>query len=237
MKKFNWYFLAVLFTGCTTQQLNQTVGTVLGSTSETPTNYEVGQGLKEALIKGISEGADQASAIDGYFRNPRIKIPFPPEIQKAENTLRDIGLGSQVDRFVESMNRGAEKAALEAKPIFINAIKQLTIDDVWGILKGDQLAATQYLQRTTSDQLAAKFQPIIHNSLESVSATKYYSDLASAYNKVPFVTKIDTDLDQYVTDQAIEGLFYLIGQEEIKIRKNPAERTTALLKKEFSQQD
>jgi len=135
------------------------------------TDGEVISGLKEALVKGISTGSDKASRLDGYFKNPKIKLPFPPDVKKVETKLRQIGLGNEVDKFVLSLNRGAERAAKEAKPIFVSAIKSMTINDAWGILKGEKDAATQYLNRTTSPQLRSKFQPIIKSALDEVNAT------------------------------------------------------------------
>lgn len=223
-----------LLLGCTSAQINQTINDAnkaLGGNQLT--SAEVAEGLKEALIKGISTGSDQASKLDGYFKNPQIKIPFPPEVKKVEDKLRQIGLGNEVDKFVMTLNRGAEDAAKEAKPIFITAIKSMTIQDAWGILRGDKDAATQYLMHTTSPQLKEKFAPVIENSLNKVNATKYYGDIVNTYNKVPFVEKVNPDLNEYATKKAIEGLFSLIAIEEGKIRDNPAERTTELLKKVF----
>jgi len=174
---------------------------------------EVISGLKAALEKGISKGSDQASAEDGYFKNTKIKIPFPPDVKNVETKLRQIGMSKQVDRFILSLNRGAEKAAKESKPIFVSAIKSMTVQDAWGILKGEDDAATQYLNKTTSPQLKAKFQPIIKKSLDEVNATKYYADLINAYNKIPFVKKVNPSLDEYATDKAIYGLFVLIAEE------------------------
>lgn len=226
----------IMLVGCTQQQFSQAVGDILGSSENALTTQEVVGGLKEALVKGISTGSDKASIIDGYFLNPKIKIPFPPEAQKMENTLRDIGLGNEVDKFIKTLNRGAENAAKEAKPIFVTAIRSMTIEDAWGILKGDENAATKYLQRTTSGQLKDKFQPIIHNALQQVNATKYYGELANKYNKIPLVKKVNADLDAYATDKAIQGLFTLIAEEEANIRKNPLARTSELLKKVFKGQ-
>ncbi|MDA0197046.1 MAG: DUF4197 domain-containing protein [Bacteroidetes bacterium] len=197
------------------------------------TKEEVASGLKEALEKGTNKGTDQASKADGYFKNPTIKILFPPDAQKVETKLRQVGMGKDVDRFILSLNRAAEKAAIEAKPIFISAIKSMTIQDAFGILKGDNDAATQYLNRTTSDQLYSKFKPIIRIALDAVDATKYYGDLISAYNKIPFVDKMNPDLDDYATNKSIDGLFTLIAMEEANIRQNPGARTTDLLKKVF----
>ncbi len=225
---------------CTTAQINQTIGEVNksmgGSATPQLTTAEVGEGLKEALVKGISTGSDLVSQVDGYFKNPEIKIPFPPEVKKVEDKLRQIGLGSEVDKFVLTLNRGAEDAAKEAKPIFITAIRSMTIQDAWNILKGEDNAATEYLKRTTTSQLKEKFRPVIQNSLNKVNATKYYSDLVTRYNQIPFVEKVNPDLNEYATDKAMEGLFLMIAKEEKNIRDNPVARTTDLLKKVFSQQ-
>jgi hypothetical protein len=144
-----------------------------------------------------------------------------------------MGFGSKVDEFVMTLNRGAEDAAKEAKPIFINAIKQMTIDDAFGILKGQPDAATQFLKRTTTGQLKEKFKPVIQNSLNKVSATKYYGDLVNTYNKIPLVEKVNPNLDDYATDLAIQGLFTMVAKEEKNIRENPVARTTDLLKRVF----
>lgn len=195
---------------------------------------EIGMGLKEALSVGINLGADKASALDGYLMNPKIKIPFPPEVQKVETTLRNIGLGSEVDKFVIALNRGAEQAAQQAKPIFIAAIKQLTIKDALSILRGDKDAATQFLKRTTSTNLIAAFEPILSKSLDQTEATRYYSDIATTYNKVPFVSKINPDLKGYATQKAIDGLFIMVAEEELKIRENPLARTSEILRRVFA---
>jgi hypothetical protein len=231
--------LVFILGACTSAQINQTIGDVnktLGGGSGSLTAAEVAEGLKEALIKGISTGSDIVSQADGYFKNPEIKIPFPPDVQKVEDRLRQIGLGNQVDRFILTLNRGAEDAAKEAKPIFITAIKSMTIQDAWNILKGQDDAATQYLKRTTSAQLKDKFKPVIQNSLSKVNATKYYSEIVTRYNQIPTVQKVNPDLDDYATDRAIEGLFLMIAKEEKNIRDNPVARTTELLKRVFSQQ-
>lgn len=197
---------------------------------------EVATGLKEAMTKGVSKGSDEVSKQDGYLKNPEIKIPFPPEVKQVESTLRKIGMDEQVDKFIVSLNRAAEDAAKEAKPIFVSVIKQMTIEDAWSILKGEDDAATKYLNKTTSSQLKDKFKPIIKASLDKVNATKYYKELITAYNKVPMVKKVNPDLDQYATDKATDGLFVMIAKEEKNIRENPGARTTELLKKVFSKQ-
>lgn len=237
--KFAVALFSLTLLSCTSAQINQTIGEVNKSLgSGTPlTTEEVANGLKEALIKGISNGSDIVSQLDGYFKNPEIKIPFPPDVKKVEDRLRQIGLGSEVDKFVMTLNRGAEDAAKEAKPIFIAAIRQMTIQDAWGILKGEPDAATQYLKRTTSVLLKDKFKPVIKNSLQKVNATKYYSDIVTRYNQIPMVQKVNPELDDYATDKAIEGLFLMIAKEEKNIRANPAARTTELLKRVFGAQN
>lgn len=224
-----------LLLGCTTQQVSQTLGTVLNTDGEL-TSQEVAQGLKEALTKGISTGADAAARVDGYLGNPQIKIPLPPEIKNVETRLRQVGMGKEVDNFITTLNRGAEKAAVEAKPIFIAAIRSMTIQDAFAILKGDNDAATKYLQKTTSGELREKFKPVIQNALDQVNATKYYGNLVSTYNRIPGVQKINEDLNAYATEKALEGLFYLVAQEEANIRANPAARTTELLRRVFGKQ-
>lgn len=237
MKHSIWSLVFIL-SACTSAQINQALSDVNKTLSkDTPlTASDVGAGLKEALVKGISTGADNASQTDGYFKNLKIKIPFPPEIKKVEDKLRQIGLGSEVDKFVLTLNRGAEEAAKEAKPIFITAIRSMTVEDAWGILKGQPDAATQYLKRVTSLQLKDKFKPVIQSALDKVNATKYYGDLVNTYNKIPLVQKVNPDLNEYATDLAMQGLFTLIAEEEKKIRENPLERTTDLLKKVFAAQ-
>jgi hypothetical protein len=230
--------LTIVLCGCTSAQINQTLGDVnktLGSGAPLTTE-EVASGLKEALIKGISNGSDIVSQLDGYFKNPEIKIPFPPEVKKVEDRLRQIGLGGEVDKFVMTLNRGAEEAAKEAKPIFISAIRQMTIQDAWGILKGEPDAATQYLKRTTSSLLKEKFKPVVQTSLDKVQATKYYGDIVTRYNQIPMVQKVNPDLNEYATDKAIEGLFIMIAKEEKNIRANPAARTTEILRRVFGSQ-
>jgi hypothetical protein len=208
-------------------------GTGTSTGSGTVSQNEAAMGLKEALTQGISKGADQASRQDGFYLNKLIRIPFPPDAQRVATSLRAIGLGSQVDKFELSLNRGAEDAAKSAKPIFLSAIKSLTFKDVWGILTGEKDAATNYLKRTTTTQLTSAFKPIIQQSLDKVNATRYYTDLTTRYNMIPLVKPVQTDLNQYATDKAIGGLFTLIAQEEANIRENPVARTTELLRRVF----
>ncbi|MDX1628310.1 MAG: DUF4197 domain-containing protein [Fulvivirga sp.] len=238
MIKLKYLLIAFIMAACTSAQINQTLGTINDALGEEDlTRDQVVAGLKEALVKGTRIGTDQASQLDGYYKHPVIKIPFPPDVQRVEEKLRQIGLDDQVDRFIKTLNRGAEEAAKEAAPIFVNAIKSMTIEDAWGILRGEDDAATQYLIRTTSSQLKSKFRPVISKALDQTNATRYYGDIVSTYNKIPFVDEVNPELDDYATDKAIEGLFYLVAKEEKKIREDPLARTTDLLKKVFAAQD
>lgn len=207
----------------------------LGGILQTPglSQTEVVNGLKEALTQGATLGARLASAEGGFQQNALIRIPLPTELQQAERTLRGLGLGPQVDQFLTAMNRGAEQAAKEAAPLFVNAIRQMTITDAMSILRGEKDAATQFLRRTTGQQLLVAFQPIVKKALDQTLASKYYGDIATAYNRVPMVKKINPDIQQYATEKAVDGLFVLVAQEEAKIRENPMARTTDLLKKVF----
>ncbi len=225
---------AVYFSSCTSAEVNRFIQ---GASEAALSNEDVGNGLRDALVKGISIGADLAAKENGYYGNDLIKIPLPEELRKLESTMRRFGLGGQVDRVLLTINRGAESAAREAKPIFINAIRQLTIQDAFSILKGENDAATQYLKKTTSESLTELFQPKIQAALDQVGATKNYSDLVNAYNALPTTQKINPDLNAYVTEKAIDGLFQLIALEELKIRENPAERTTAIMRRVFAVQD
>jgi hypothetical protein len=194
---------------------------------------EAADGIKEALEKGTGESVKLVSVADGYFGNPEIKIPFPKDAQEIESKLRSMGMGKKVDEVVLSLNRAAEDAGNEAKPIFVDAIKAMSINDAINIVKGENDAATKYLNRTTSPQLKIKFQPIIKQSLDKVQATKQWEELVKTYNKIPFVKKMNPNLPEYVTGKAIDGLFVMVAKEELKIRKDPMARTSDLLKKVF----
>jgi len=198
---------------------------------------EVVAGLKQALVKGTEKSTRQLSAADGFLQNAAIKILLPPEAQKAEKMLRSAGLGKLADDAITSLNHAAEDASKQAAPIFVNAIKQMSIQDAWGILKGGDTSATHYLKTKTTSPLTSAFKPSIDQSLQKVNATKYWGDFANAYNKLNFLggEKLNTDLSAYVTDKALDGIFYEIGQQEKQIRKDPAARTTELLKKVFAQ--
>jgi hypothetical protein len=223
--------------GCDTlTAATSTPGSVYGSPAQSiPSTLEMVSGLKQALELGTDKSTSQLSAVNGFFGNAAIKLLFPPEAQKAENTLRRLGFNKLCDDLILSLNRAAEDAAGKAKPIFISAIKQMSVQDVTSILLGSSKdAATQYFRRTTTNQLTAEFMPVIHTSLSKVGATRYYSQLATQYNRIPLTfNKINPDLDAYVTQKAIEGMFYRIALEELNIRNNFSSRTTPLLQKVF----
>lgn len=197
------------------------------------TNDEVISGLREALTVGTNQSTALASKLDGFYKNPAIFIPFPTEAQKVKEYALKVGLTAQVNKFEMTLNRAAEEATKSAAPIFINAIKGMSITDGFSILKGNDDAATVYLKNKTSPELIKLFSPIVKNAINKVQLTKYWSPLATSYNKVPLVQKVNPDLNAYVTDKAIQGLFKLLADEELKIRKNPAARVSELLKKVF----
>lgn len=198
---------------------------------------DIATALKQALEVGTSKSADLLSKQNGFFGDQAVKILFPPEALKAEAALRKLGLNKMCDDAILSFNRAAEDAAKTAKPIFVNAIKQMTIKDATDILMGSNDAATNYFKKTTTDSLTTIFNPIVQQSIEKVGATKYYADVAERYNKVPFATKINPDLKAYITQMAIDGMFKKVAVEELKIRENSAFRTTDLMKKVFAQAD
>lgn len=195
---------------------------------------DIVNGLKQALTIGAQKSADQLSAVDGFFKDAVVKILLPPQAQTVEKTLRGLGMGKLVDDAILSMNRAAEDASKSAAPIFVNAVKQMTVQDGLSILKGADTAATGYLRKTTSPQLTAAFHPVIDSSLQKTGATKYWKDVFETYNKLPTTfKKIDPDLSAYVTQKAMDGIFYYVAEEEKKIRKDPAAQVTDLLKKVF----
>ncbi|MCB0820647.1 MAG: DUF4197 domain-containing protein [Bacteroidetes bacterium] len=215
-------------------QIKNGVNTVTGNNSGSNlSNDEVVKGLKEALNVGTNNATGKASRMDGFYKNSLIKIPFPPEAKVVESTARNLGMSSQVDKFVMTMNRAAEEASKEAAPIFINAVKTMTITDGITILRGGDGAATNYLKGRTQNDLTVKFSPIVKRAINKVQLTKYWKPIVTKYNKIPGVKKQNPDLDKYVTGKALEGLFKLIAEEENKIRKDPAARVSEILRKVF----
>ncbi len=198
------------------------------------TEAEAGEGIKEALGQGLAGAVLKLNKEDGFFKDAFYKILIPEDARKIENTLRDIGLGNMVDKAILQINRGAEDAAGYAKPIFVNAIKSITIQDAIGLVRNGDTSATHFFREKTTAQLVAAFTPIIKSSLDKVNATKYYSDMVNKYNSLPIVfKKLNPDLTGYVTSKATNALFDLVAQEERNIRNNFAARTTELLRKVF----
>jgi len=220
-----------MFSSC--DALNQVYGSLPGEGGE-PTNQEIGFALKDALIQGISNGAIKANKTDGYFKNPIIRIPWPEDAQKVKNTLNTLGLENEVQKVELSLNRAAEKAAIESVDIFKDAIKQLTFQDVVNIISGEEDAATNFLKRATYNSLTTRFEPIIENALGDVNATKYWGDVINTYNDLPTTfKKVNPDLTGFVTEKAIDGLFVMVAEEEGKIRKDPIARGTDIMRKVF----
>ena len=216
------------------------LGDILKDASEIFTSGEglsqsdIINGLKEALHIGTENAVSLTSKVDGYYKNPSIKIPLPESVKKVERVLRVAGYGEEVDGFVLSMNRAAERAAPEAKSLFWDSIKQMTFSDAKKILNGRENEATLYFKDKTWGRLQGIFKPIVHNAMAGVGVTKSYQNLEAKVRSIPFADKISSfDLDQYVTDKALDGLFLMLADEEAKIRKDPAARVTDLLKKVF----
>jgi len=198
------------------------------------TEREAGQGIKEALTQGVTTAVLNLHKTDGFYGSQFYKMVLPPDSQKLETTLRKIGLGGQVDKAILAINRGAEDAVGSATPIFTDAIKEMTLTDALGIVKGSNDAATQYFKRKTSQKLIVAFSPPVQASLEKTNATKYYGDIVTTYNRLPLTTeKVNPDLTNYVVGKAVDALFDQIAKEEANIRTNPIARTTASLKKVF----
>lgn len=215
--------------------LNKAKKVVTGE--EALSKEEVGNGLKEALNLGVEEAVDFLSAENGYYESA-YKILLPEEARKVVDKVKMVpGFQNVEQELVLRVNRAAELAAQKATPIFVDAIKQMTFQDAMDILLGDQDAATQYLHRTTYQSLYGEFNPVIVTALDEVNARQYWEDVTTAYNKLPFVKKVETDLDGYVTDKALDGMFGLIEKKEEKIRDDVGARTSPLLQKVFAQQD
>ena len=198
------------------------------------TEAEAGEGIKEALGQGLVKAVLQLNREDGFFKDAFYKILLPPDAKKIENTLRDLGMNKMVDKAILQINRAAEDAAGKAKPIFVEAIKSMTISDAIGLVKNGDTSATHFFRVKTTEQLVAAFQPVIKSSLDKLDATKYYGDMVNTYNSFPTtIKKLNPDLTAFVTNRATEALFDLVAKEELNIRQNFAARTTDLLKKVF----
>lgn len=229
MKKiFVFSLLVSLLSSCET--LTNAGGNVFGTVSE----QEAGMGIKEALTQGVGKGISYLHKQDGFFGNEAYRLFLPPDAGKIENTLRNLGLGSQVDKAILQINRSAEDAVGFAKPVFVNAIREMTLADALTIVKGPRNSATSYFREKTRDSLIAAFSPVVKNSLDKLNATRYYSDIINAYNRIPTTfNKINPDLTNYVAGRATEALFDQIEKEEANIRENPLARTSQILKKVF----
>lgn len=194
---------------------------------------EIIRGLKEALSKGADDASSKASKVDAFQKNLAIKILWPEDAKKIESKLRQLGMNQLCDDFILSMNRAAEEASKKAAPIFMDAIKNMSVKDALGILKGNDHAATDYLKNATTSALTQAFRPEIDAALQKVNATKYWGEISSVYNKIPFTQPVNTNLTDFVTEKAIQGLFVFVAEKEAAIRNNPVERTSELLKRVF----
>ncbi len=227
---FTLLLLVISLSSC--EILNQlpTSTTSIGGITEA----EAAQGIKEALGQGLSKAVLQLNSTDGFFKDAFYKILLPPDAKKVENTLRSIGLGNQVDKAILQINRGAEDAAGYAKPIFIDAIKSMTLNDAIGLVRNGDTSATHFFREKTTEKLMTAFRPVIQASLDKVSATKYYGDLVNTYNNFPTtIKKINPDLTSFVTAKATDALFDMVAKEEKNIRNNFAARTSEILRKVF----
>ncbi|MFZ5554259.1 MAG: DUF4197 domain-containing protein [Bacteroidota bacterium] len=219
-----------------------TANTITGGTSgeKKLTNEDVIKGLKEALSVGTNNSSSTASKLDGFYKNPKIFIPFPPDAIKVKEKVEQLGMKNKVDEFIMTMNRGAEEAAKEAGPIFLNAITSMSIADGFGILNGGDNAATKYLEDKTSTALYNAFLPKVKVALQKVKLTDYWNPIITKYNQVTSLTggqQVNPDLDDYVTKGGIKGMFVLIAEEELKIRKDPVARVSEILKSVFGSLD
>lgn len=227
------FLVLVVFQLMACGELQQVVNQLPQSNS----TLDVAGGLREALHMGIDKQVSKLTQKDGFLKNELVKIMLPKDLQKVDKTLRDIGLGNLADEGLRVLNRAAEDAVSEATPIFIDAIKNISFSDAKSILLGSDDAATKYLNQRTQTALYAKFNPVIKSSFEKVGADKIWSNLITKYNSIPLTNKVNPNLTDYVTQEALDGVFTMIAVEEKEIRTKTASRTTDLLKKVFSLQD
>ncbi|WP_417885712.1 DUF4197 domain-containing protein [Zunongwangia sp.] len=215
----------------------QQIATNLPNSGYGVSNNDIASGLRQALELGIDKQVTKLTQKDGFFKNELVKITLPPELQRVDKTLRDVGLGNLADEGLRVLNRAAEDAVKEATPIFINAVKGITFNDAKTILLGQNDAATKYLIQNTKNQLYNKFNPVITNSLSEVGADKIWNNLIQKYNSIPLTRKVNPDLSDYVTTQALDGVYTMIAVEEKEIRTDLSARTTSLLQRVFKLQD
>lgn len=237
MKKI--LLLAVTFSLTSCAQVQQTLNQLPQLSSQIPGvgGVDIASGLKEALNKGITEQVSKLTAVDGFYKNEAVKILMPEELQKVDATLRKVGLSSLADEGIKMLNRAAEDAVKEATPIFVSAVKNMSFTDAKNILLGNDSAATSYLQGSTTTALYGKFNPVIKSSFEKVGADVVWTKIINKYNTIPLVKKVNPDLTDYTTTQALSGVFKMIAVEEKDIRSNLSSRTSNLLKDVFALQD
>ncbi|MDO6493032.1 MULTISPECIES: DUF4197 domain-containing protein [unclassified Cellulophaga] len=234
MKKLLLLFAIFSLVSCA--ELQQVVNQ-LPQSGAVLSNQEIANGLTAALNQGVQKQVSKLTLKDGYYKNELVKILLPEELQKVDNTLRKIGLGNLADEGLKAINRAAEDAVGEATPIFVNAITNMSFTDAKNILVGSDNAATQYLTTNTETALYNKFNPVIKSSFSKVGADKIWTQLITKYNNIPLVQPVNPDLTDYVTQQALEGVFTMIAVEEKEIRNKVSSRSTDLLKKVFALQD
>ena len=237
MKKI--LLLAITFSLTSCAQVQQTLNQLPQLSSQIPSlgGVDIASGLKEALNKGITQQVSKLTAVDGFYKNEAVKILMPAELQKVDATLRKIGLSSLADEGIKVLNRAAEDAVKEATPIFVSAVKNMSFTDAKNILLGNDVAATSYLQNSTTTALYGKFNPVIKSSFAKVGADVIWTKIINKYNTIPLVKKVNPDLTDYTTNQALSGVFKMIAVEEKEIRNNISARTTPLLKSVFAMQD
>lgn len=226
-----------MFLAISCNELQQVVNQLPGSTNSVLSNEAIANGLKEALDQGIEKQVSKLTQTDGFYKNELVKILLPEDLQKVDKTLRDIGLGNLADEGLKVLNRAAEDAVSEATPIFVNAVKEMSFTDAKDILLGSNNAATRYLETKTNTELYAKFNPVISNSFKKVGADKIWSSIITKYNAIPLTNNINPDLTDYVTEEALSGVYKMIAVEEEDIRTKLSSRTTDVLKKVFALQD
>jgi len=233
------FLILVIFQLSSCSELQQVIESLPQETTGAVglSNLDIGNGLREALDNGIDKQVTKLTQADGFFKNELVKIVLPEELQKVDKGLRDIGLSSLADEGLKVLNRAAEDAVQEATPIFVNAVKQITFNDAKQILLGNKDAATQFLKGSTETALYAKFNPVIKNSLSKVGADKVWSNIITKYNAIPFTNNVNADLTDYVTGEALQGVYTMIAVEEGEIRSNLGSRSSDLLKKVFALQD
>lgn len=227
-------FILLVILSCSQQQINQVLEEARKLDGRPLTQKEMSMGLKQALSKGVRESVMNLAQPNGYWASDDVRIPLPKEAQVVKDTLNKLGLSSIVKKAELSINRAAEDAATAAKPIFLKAITNLSFTDLVAIVRGNESEATEYLKRTTESELVNAFRPKVTASLKKVDATKYWGSVMSRYNRIPFIPKVNPDLNSHVNKLAIDGLFQRIAKEEVEIRKNPAARTTELLRRVFA---